>query len=674
MRAFAEEFGETHSESHAAPGHVEAARSPAAESEKTLTVASDDSPADVRPGGAPRDRARLLVQSPHRLFFYWSFARDPRPALRAALGEAAEQFGPAVRLVEAGGVWEGEPRAAGDGPAQPRRFDGVPNGHFSLVLHAHLPFVRHPEHAEFLEEDWLFEAVTEVYLPLLDALARLRDDGVRARLTLSLSPTLCEMLSDPLLRSRYTRHLDNLRALARKEVARTADHARPFHPAALMYDDRLREAARLWAEVYSRDLVRAFAELQEAGVVEINTCAATHGFLPLVSTAEARRAQITVAVENYRKHFKRAPRGIWLPECAYAEGVEDDLAGCGLEYFFADAHALLHGEPRPRFGAHAPVRLANGVAAFARDAETGEQVWSAEAGYPGDPVYREFYRDIGWDAPLAHIGPHLHADGARRPLGLKYHRVTGRGVPLSDKQPYEPFTARIRAGVHAAHFVGERVRQAARLREVFGGRAPLVVSPYDAELFGHWWFEGVEFLEHVFRGLDARRDEIASVTPGDYLDARPRLQTLRLSQSSWGEGGYNKVWLNESNAWMYPRQHAAETRMTALADRFAPPASAPEGAGALLARALKQAARELLLAQSSDWAFQIHRGTNAAYAAARFRTHLERFDALADACERGTINPAYLEVIEGRDNLFPEIDFGVYRTGGAHTPREGTNA
>jgi 1,4-alpha-glucan branching enzyme len=537
----------------------------------------------------------------------------------------------------------------------------VPKGLFSLVLHAHLPFVRHPEHDEFLEEDWLYEAITEVYLPLLGALTRLRDAGARPRLAMSLSPTLCEMLCDPLLRFRYARHLDNLRALARKEVERTAARAPQFHPAARRCDERLREAARLWDEVYSRDLVRAFAGLQDSGVVEINTCAATHGYLPLVSTREARRAQIQVAVANYNKHFGRRPRGVWLPECAYAEGVEQLLAEVGLEYFFADAHAVLYGEPRPRYGVHAPVRLANGVAVFARDVETGEQVWSAGGGYPGDPFYREFYRDIGWDAPLDYVLPHLHADGRRRPLGLKYHRVTGRDVPLSEKQPYEPHVAAERAGEHARHFVASRVDQAARLTDLFGGAvAPLVVSPYDAELFGHWWHEGVDFLEQLFRQLDARRDVIAPVSPGDYLEASPRLQTLRLSQSSWGEGGYNKVWLSESNSWLYPRQHAAEARMTELADRFAPLAAGDSPDGELTVRALKQAARELLLAQSSDWAFQIYQGTTAGYAASRFNAHIERFDRLAGAVGRGAVERDFLEEAEGRDNLFPEIDFRVF--------------
>jgi 1,4-alpha-glucan branching enzyme len=537
----------------------------------------------------------------------------------------------------------------------------VSKGLLSLVLHAHLPYVRHPEHEEFLEEDWFYEAVTEVYLPLLGALARLRDAGARPRLSMSLSPTLCEMLSDPLLRFRYARHLDNLRALARKEIDRTAKQAPQFHPAARHNREQLEEAARLWGEVFARDLVGAFAGLQEAGVIEINTCAATHGFLPLASTTEARRAQIQVAVANYRKHFGRNPRGIWLPECAYAEGIERLLAEVSLEYFFADTHAVLYGEPRPRFGVHAPVRLANGVAVFARDVETGEQVWSAHGGYPGDPFYREFYRDIGFDAPLDYVGPHLHADGRRRPLGLKYHRVTGRDVPLSDKLPYDPRLARERAAEHARHFVASRAEQVARLDGLFGGApTPLVVSPYDAELFGHWWHEGVDFLEQVFYQLDARRSEIAPVSPADYLDSAPRLQTMRLSQSSWGEGGYNKVWLSESNAWLYPRQHAAEARMTALADRFAPLAAHNAPEDSLTIRALKQAARELLLAQSSDWAFQIYQGTTADYAASRFRVHAERFERLAASVERGAIERDFLEQAEGRDNLFPEIDFRVF--------------
>ncbi len=374
------------------------------------------------------------------------------------------------------------------------------------------------------------------------------------------------------------------------------------------------------------------ATCRTAGVLELVTCCATHGFLPLVSTEEARRAQVLAALANHEKHFGQKPRGIWLPECAYAPGLEKYLAGTGLEYFVADTHAVLYGEPRPRYGAHSPVLTPSGVAVFARDPETSRQVWSAEGGYPGDPFYREFYRDLGFDAPHEYLLPHLHRDGARRHLGLKYHRVTGRDVPLRDKQPYDPDRARERAAEHARHFVHERLRQARRLRDSFGdGRAPHVVAPYDAELFGHWWFEGLQFLELVFRELHAPglRGDIELITPGDFLDLGLPLQTQRPAQSSWGAGGYFAVWLNEKTSWMYPHQHAAEARMTALARRFR---RAPDP---LTRRALAQAARELLLLQSSDWAFQISHDTTAAYAARRFRTHLRRFHALADDLDRG---------------------------------------
>ncbi len=533
----------------------------------------------------------------------------------------------------------------------------MPHGFFSLILHAHLPFVRHPEHPEFLEEDWLYEAITEVYLPLLDLLSSLQAAGAQPRLALNLSPTLCEMLADTLLQTRYTRHLANLSALAEREVARTRLEARRFLPAARMYRQNLRAATRLWHEVYRQDLVRGFRQLQEAGVCEIMTCAATHGFLPLVSTTEARRAQIEIAVANYRKHFGRAPRGIWLPECAYAEGIETLLADASLEYFIADTHAILYGEPRPRHGVYAPVKCANGVAAFARDLATSQQVWSSIIGYPGDENYREFYRDIGWDAPLEYLRPHLHTDGERRHLSLKYHRVTGRDVPLSDKQPYRPRRATMRAALHAAHFVDERIKQCAYLRDASGGEhMPLITSPYDAELFGHWWFEGVQFLGHVFRELARRRDEIETLSPADYLDTHTRLQTQRLSPSSWGAEGYYKVWLNDTNAWLYPQQHAAEARMNALADQH----SALHASPSLLTRALNQAARELLLAEASDWAFQISQATTVEYATRRFQAHIARFNALASDIERGEIDAARLAEIEARDNLFAELDYRAY--------------
>ena len=556
-------------------------------------------------------------------------------------------------------------------------------GYFSLILHAHLPFVRHPEYPEFLEEDWLYEAITEVYLPLIFIFQSLYEAGVRPRLAMNISPPLCEMLTDPLLQERYTRHLENLIELARKELERTRREAPQFFEAAIMYVDSLTASLNLWNERYGQDLVGAFRELQDEGVIEVITCTATHGFMPLISTEESRRAQIKVAVANYKKHFGRQPRGIWLAECAYEPGVEGLLKENGIEYFIADTHAILYGDPRPRYGVHAPVACPNGTAVFARDVETSQQVWSAEVGYPGNDLYREFYRDIGWDAPLDYLKPHLHADGERRHLGLKYHRITGRDVPQQMKQPYIPALAREKAAEDASHFISERIKQAYVLRETFEGHPPLVVSPYDAELYGHWWFEGPQFIDFFFRKLHFDQNEIEAITPSDFLDSGLPIQFQKPSASSWGEAGYYKVWINEQNSWMYPYQHDAERKMTEYADRFAGNADVPVGLDAASAaskanaggtgvagvdarvpavRILNQMARELMLAQSSDWAFQIYQGTTVQYSTRRFQSHIHRFDLLAKMLDSGEADLEVLSEIEGRDNIFPEIDHGVYRS------------
>jgi len=526
-------------------------------------------------------------------------------------------------------------------------------GALAIVLHAHLPYVRHPEHPEFLEEDWLYEAITETYLPILDRLEAVVHDGVPFRITLTLSPPLVGMLRDELLMARYAKRLDRLAELADKEVHRTRGDDR-FHRTAVHYRDHLQHLRKLFHDRYKRDLVGAFRKLQDHGVLEIITCGATHGFLPLMIHPEAARAQIQVAAAHYRIHFGRDPRGIWLPECGYAPGIDRYLAAENIRFFFVDAHALEHAVPRARRGVYAPVYTPGGVAAFARDPESSMQVWSAEHGYPGDAVYREFYRDIGYDLDYEYMRPYLQATGERKNVGIKYHRITGR-VPLGEKQPYDWEAAHRRADEHAGNFLFNRTKQIEHLREVFGaGPAPIVVSPYDAELYGHWWFEGPAFLEFLIRKAAHDQDVLRLVSPVDYLRENPEHQLAQPPMSSWGAGGYSAVWLDESNDWIYRYLHKASERMIELARQYpdAPP---------LLRRALNQAARELLLAQASDWAFIIKTGTMVEYAVRRTKEHLLRFTRLYDQLKGGGVDEKWLANVEARDNLFPEIDYRVYR-------------
>ena len=505
-------------------------------------------------------------------------------------------------------------------------------GLLAIILHAHLPFVRHPEYPEFLEEDWLFEAISETYIPLLNMFEGLAVDGVRTRVTLGLTPPLCEMLSDPLLEERYLRHVSKLVELCELEVERTSDHP-AMNETARMYLRHFSVARDMFENRYSGNLISGFRALQEAGAIEIITSGATHGFLPLITRKEARRAQIEVGVRNYWKHFDRAPRGIWLPECAYYPGIDEVLRDFGLKFFVCDAHAIMFGSPQPRRGIYAPVITPSGVAAFARDVETSEQVWSSEIGYPGDPDYREFYRDLGYDGDYEYIKPYLHSDGVRRNLGIKYYRVTGK-VALGLKEPYVPSWATQKAALHAGNFMHNRQAQVRHLNPALG-RKPLIVSPYDAELFGHWWFEGPQFLNYLIRKIHFDQSELRLATPIDYLEEFPDNQHQQLATSSWGAEGYYRVWINGETEWLYLHQHVAEERMVELAREN------PNAEG-LLRRALNQAARELLLAESSDWAFIITTATSVNYANKRFRDHIHRFTRLYEMIKRGEIDEEWL--------------------------------
>jgi 1,4-alpha-glucan branching enzyme len=518
-------------------------------------------------------------------------------------------------------------------------------GYLSLVLHAHLPFVRHPEHPKFLEENWLFEAITETYIPLLQVFERWERDGVDTRLTLTLTPTLCSMLLDPLLQERYVRHLDELIELTEKEIHRT-HWDKPFHELALLYHRRFLEVRNTYA-AHGRNLVAAFGKFQKLGRVEIITSAATHALLPLLANhPPSLRAQILVARDHYRSCFGCDPRGIWLPECAYVDGVEPVLQAANIRWFITDTHGLLHASPRPRYGVFAPIFTPNGMAAFGRDLDSAKQVWSKHEGYPGDPAYRDFYRDIGFDLDFDYVKPHLPAADQRGFTGIKYFRITGDSP---DKLVYDRAAALQTAANHAQHFIEARMSQIKHLAGILD-RPPLVLSPYDAELFGHWWYEGPEFLDYVVRKAYYDQKVFSLITPGEYLSKHSFNQIAKPGASSWGEEGYWHVWLNETNEWIYPHLNAAQERMTQLARQFTEPTPLQE-------RALKQAGRELLLAQSSDWPFILRTGTSPDYARKRVKDHLLRFIALHDQLTSTRVDEPWLKYVEDRDNIFPEINW-----------------
>jgi len=518
-------------------------------------------------------------------------------------------------------------------------------GSLALVLHAHLPFVRHPEHEHFLEEEWLFEAITETYIPLLRMMQRLASDGVPFKLTMSVTPTLCAMLQDEVLRERYLHHVDLLIGLANRERERNRHHPQ-LRQLAEFYFDTFSETRRVFANEYKRDLLAVFRQLQKAGALEIIASAATHAVLPLHSR-EAARAQVLIGRDVYVDLFHIEPTGFWLPECAYAPGLESILQEANIRWFILDAHGLLFGNSPPRRAIYAPCYTPAGPAAFARDRDSSRQVWSAHEGYPGDPAYREFYRDLGFDLPLEHLGP--IARGLRKFSGVKYHRVTGRGA---EKDFYDRAAGEKAADAHANHFFEQRRAQIRQLATL--DFDPIVLVPFDAELFGHWWFEGPRFLESFIRRAALDQNDFRLTSPSEFLETHPTQQATVPATSTWGAKGHLEMWLHPSNVWIYPHLHAAARCMSELARRHAKNSTQPTD------RVLKQLARELLLAQASDWAFLIKTKTAKEYATKRTQDHLVRFNRLHDQFVAGAVDQKFLSDCEWRDNLFPNVNWRYY--------------
>jgi len=559
---------------------------------------------------------------------------------------------------------------------------------FAFVLHAHLPFVlnhgRWPHGA-----DWLNEAAAETYVPLLKMMREMERDGVPFRLNIDISPVLGEQLGSGAFREEFLLYLENKDAAAR-------DNEADFQRAG---NDKLASLARGWADYYrdvrrefleawNGDLLAGFRHFEGKGSVEIMTCAATHGYLPLLGRDTAVQAQIKTAVASHLRNFGSQPRGIWLPECAYRpryawappvgprriaaerKGVDEFLSENGIRYFITDAHMLRGGRAigiyLSRFAAlrnlwsryeresgrpieterspHIPCLVMSSpsdhapVAFFTRDPDTGMVVWSGEWGYPGDGNYLDFHKK--------------HFPG-----GLRYWRVTQAKLDLGLKEVYEPEKVDARLDENAGHFVS-LVRRL--LADGDGDR--ILTAPFDAELFGHWWFEGVRWLELVLRKL-ASDPEVKPCRLGDWLEKHPPSEVVSLPEGSWGQGGFHWIWLNDSTAWTWERIYPAEERMEKLAGVLAGMEKHGDARAPGLRETLKLAARELLLLEASDWQFLISTVNAADYSSLRLVRHADAFDLVAGIADRiaagGEVTGderRTMTELSDRDFLFPEVD------------------
>ena len=523
-------------------------------------------------------------------------------------------------------------------------------GYVNFVLHAHLPYIHHPESEDYLEEEWLFEAISETYIPLLLNFKKLEEEKVDFRITMTMTPPLLNMLDNKLLQERYIKYLKKHIELCEKEVKRTTYDAR-LNSLSHYYLDRYTSDLYIFKDVYNCNIITGFKHFQDIGVLEIITCGATHGYFPILYVNEKTvRAQIAVGIQTYKKFFGKNPRGIWLPECGYIPEADKYLKEFRIEYAIVETHGILYAEPTPIYGTYAPIVSHGGLIAFGRDLESSRQVWSSINGYPGDYNYREFYRDIGYDCDYEYIKPYIACNGARVNTGIKYYRITGKDCP---KDYYDLQWAKDSAEKQAGHFMDCRTKQIEHLSS-YMDVPPIITCPYDAELYGHWWYEGPYWLYILFKKIYYDDCNFKLITPSEYIDKYPQIQVSTPCRSSWGANGYSEVWLNQTNDYAHRHLHKAGDRMCELAAMF------PNEGDTLRRQALNQCARELLLAQSSDWLFIITNGTMVEYAHKAIKDHIGRFTKLYYQIKNDKIDARYLLDVFDKDDIFPEIDYMIY--------------
>ncbi len=518
------------------------------------------------------------------------------------------------------------------------------NGYLLFVLNSHIPYVRRLNESRFGEDLWFYEIISETYLPMIQALNRLVNDGLKFKITFSISPVLMEMINNRALIEGYIKYEGGRVELAEREISRTSS------------DDTLNRLAKYYHKIfiknledfnrYRGNLLSPIVKLKEEGVVEIIPTSFTHAFLPMLSAVEEGvEKQIRFAVKEFKSRFDELPKGFWLPECGYYNGVEYYLEENGIQYSFLDTHGVLFADKKPKYGVYAPVKSKNGVAFFARDAFSSREVMSSEEGYLSDPSYRDFYRDLGFEFPADYISDGMGVEKFRGYTGIKYYSKL-KGM----SRVYDPEVAKAKAMEHAENFIYKKKKQIGKLASLMD-RDPLIVFACDTEFFGHWWYEGIYWMENVIRNIcESSNDDIRLISASDYLEIFPLNQVVEPSFSSWGTLGYSEVWLSKSNDWVYRHVHKVSERMKELVYKFKNPSQ-------LEKRALNQALREMLLVQSSDWISMAKYSLNPAYGTNRIKEHIYNFNKIYSALLSKTIDETWLRSVEARNALYSDIDY-----------------
>lgn len=495
-----------------------------------------------------------------------------------------------------------------------------------LALHAHLPYVRIPEKKFPLQELWLYQALTESYIPLILCFNELIEEKYDFNITLSISPTLLSMLSDDYYKSKFSEYMHSILQLLRKKSHTDG----PEKHSILTLLNRIQKISNYYIEIKG-DITGELRKLSESSKVNLITTAATHALLPLFRFSDdIINGQIVIGQREFENAFGFVPEGLWLPEMGYYTNLDAILSSHNVKYTFLDAHSVYLTPVRPSYGNYYPSITKSGLKIFPRDLPLSYAIWSAKTGYPGDHTYREFHFDYTYslsDAELKESGID------RIPFGLKIYRITGNDK-IKEFYNYEQAMKTVER--HADDFIN-KIKERASLIGKHMKRTPVFTLPFDAELFGHWWYEGPEFLKHVIKKITGS-NEIQLISPNDIeVDT---LDTVEPAESSWGREGFFKSWTNPECSWIYPSLAHLDVKFNNISSLTRD----------VNKKASNQLRKEILLASSSDWTFLIANDTSSDYAKARLTEHMDTAKKILEDIESGKVDEKFLLK---RQSLYP---------------------
>jgi 1,4-alpha-glucan branching enzyme len=524
-------------------------------------------------------------------------------------------------------------------------------GYFGLILHGHIPWCKKSGRWPAGEE-WLFEAINETYIPFLNVLREIKEKGIKSAITINITPVLAEQLADEYMIQQFSEYMENLISRAQNDIKRFENDSQRRGIAELHLNNFKHVLDTFYHNFY-RDILGSFKWFQDEGMIELITCGATHGFLPLFESDSGIFSQIQLAVDTHKKYFSRDPKGIWLPECAYRpkeykkgkfrESIDYWLNNSGIKYFFVDSHGILDAENIENkndrgLTTNLGYNLETGVSVFGRNKNTSRQVWDAKIGYPGNGYYREFHKK-DFES------------------GLNYWRITGKQLGKEKKELYNNEKAIEKVESHANHFISlveNELQNSSDSNNLTG----IIISPYDFELFGHWWGEGITWLKRLLELINDNNN-LEMISISEYISRyKDKFSIIKMKESSWGMGGHFEVWKNPEHGWIWPYINGSIREFENVLDLNPDP-------NEWGLRVLEQIARELLLMEGSDWPFLLYTEQAKEYANQRFHHHHQRFLKLIwaakDFNDKKRLSLGELKEIESIDSCFQEINIDYFR-------------